>query len=208
MGFVLYMGLDKHENEHLIRWGWPEDIWFHVDRLSSAHVYLRLPPGVGIDDIPAETLEDCCQLVKANSIMGNKQDKVGICYTEWANLRKTQSMEVGQVAFHSQKSVRRTSVETRVNAIVNRLNKTKREERPDLEAQRLERDRRERDKRRAADKVRRKEEEALAAQRREEKQLREYKGAFDFEDMRSNIDVMKEAKAAGKSYQDIEDDFM
>lgn len=22
-----------------------QDIWFHVDKLSSAHVYLRLPPG-------------------------------------------------------------------------------------------------------------------------------------------------------------------
>ena len=31
----LYMGLDKHENEHLIRWGWPEDVWFHVDKVNS-----------------------------------------------------------------------------------------------------------------------------------------------------------------------------
>ena len=38
---TLFMGRDKHENEDLIRWGWPEDVWFHVDKLSSAHVYLR-----------------------------------------------------------------------------------------------------------------------------------------------------------------------
>jgi NFACT protein RNA binding domain len=37
---------------------------FHVDDLSSAHVYLRLPEGTDIDAIPAETLEDCCQLVR------------------------------------------------------------------------------------------------------------------------------------------------
>lgn len=43
---------------------------FHVDDLSSAHVYLRLPEGATLDDIPADTLEDCCQLVKANSIQG------------------------------------------------------------------------------------------------------------------------------------------
>lgn len=43
---------------------------FHVDDLSSAHVYLRLPEGASIDDIPPETLEDCCQLVKTNSIQG------------------------------------------------------------------------------------------------------------------------------------------
>jgi hypothetical protein len=40
-GYTLYMGKDKYENEDLIRFGLPEDVWFHVDSLSSAHVYLR-----------------------------------------------------------------------------------------------------------------------------------------------------------------------
>lgn len=43
---------------------------FHVDKLSSAHVYVRLPEGQTWDDITEELLEDCCQLVKANSIEG------------------------------------------------------------------------------------------------------------------------------------------
>lgn len=43
---------------------------FHVDAHSSAHVYLRLPEGMGIDDIPADTLEDAAQITKANSIQG------------------------------------------------------------------------------------------------------------------------------------------
>lgn len=34
----------------------------------QAHVYLRLPEGKKMDDIPPDTLEDACQLVKANSI--------------------------------------------------------------------------------------------------------------------------------------------
>lgn len=25
--YVVYMGKDKFENEDLIKWGWPEDIW-------------------------------------------------------------------------------------------------------------------------------------------------------------------------------------
>jgi len=29
-GTMLYMGKDKYENEDLIKYGWPEDIWFHV----------------------------------------------------------------------------------------------------------------------------------------------------------------------------------
>jgi len=48
---TLFMGFDKHENEELIKWGWPEDVWFHVDKLSSAHVYLRLRPGESLDDV-------------------------------------------------------------------------------------------------------------------------------------------------------------
>lgn len=44
-GHMMYMGKDKHENEDLIRYGIPEDVWFHVDNLSSAHVYLRMNRG-------------------------------------------------------------------------------------------------------------------------------------------------------------------
>lgn len=41
-GNVVYMGKDKYENEDLIKYSWDEDIWFHVDDFSSAHVYVRL----------------------------------------------------------------------------------------------------------------------------------------------------------------------
>jgi len=44
-GHLIYMGKDKFENEDLIKYGWEEDIWFHVDDLSSAHVYLRMKAG-------------------------------------------------------------------------------------------------------------------------------------------------------------------
>lgn len=43
---------------------------FHVDNLSSAHIYLRMNEGESWDSIPAELLEDCAQLTKANSIDG------------------------------------------------------------------------------------------------------------------------------------------
>ena len=42
---TIFMGFDKHENEELIRWGFEEDVWFHVDKVSSAHVYLRMNEG-------------------------------------------------------------------------------------------------------------------------------------------------------------------
>ena len=43
----LYVGIFTISDEDLIKWGWPEDVWFHVDKVSSAHVYLRLNPVSG-----------------------------------------------------------------------------------------------------------------------------------------------------------------
>lgn len=43
---------------------------FHVDNLSSAHVYLRMRDGETWDNIPQALLDDCAQLTKANSIEG------------------------------------------------------------------------------------------------------------------------------------------
>ena len=70
--YTLYMGKDKYENEDLIKYGLPEDVWFHVDDLSSAHVYLRMKPGMTLDDIGEDLLLECASLVKANSIQGCK----------------------------------------------------------------------------------------------------------------------------------------
>ena len=109
----IYVGEDKHENEELIRWGWPEDVWFHVDKvrsacslqkkfpimqLSSAHVYLRLTKGQTLDDVPSQLIDDCAQLVKANSIQGNKMNNIDVVYTMWSNLNKTADMAVGQAS--------------------------------------------------------------------------------------------------------------
>ncbi|GJD07127.1 Coiled-coil domain-containing protein 25 [Galdieria sulphuraria] len=130
--YIIYMGRDKFENEHLLQYGWEEDVWFHVDKHSSAHVYLRLPSGKTIDEIPSNILEDCAQLVKYNSIEGNKLHSVVVVYTSWSNLKKTGDMDVGQVGFKDRKSVKTITVERRKNDIINRLEKSKREAFPNL----------------------------------------------------------------------------
>ena len=68
--YIIYMGKDKYENEDLIKYAWPSrDIWFHVDNLSSAHVYLRIPEAISdYSQIPDELIQECAQLTKANSI--------------------------------------------------------------------------------------------------------------------------------------------
>ena len=94
-------------DEDLIKYAWPQDIWFHVDKLSSAHVYLRLPESIpSWEAIPEALLVDCAQLVKANSIEGdsanpfpfpvsartrslpgNKRNDLTIIYTPGDNLK-------------------------------------------------------------------------------------------------------------------------
>ncbi|OQU87547.1 hypothetical protein SORBI_3003G296600 [Sorghum bicolor] len=133
--YTIYMGADKNENEELIKYGLPEDVWFHVDKVSSAHVYLRLKKGETIDTISEGLLEDCAQLVKAHSIQGNKMNNVEVIYTPWSNLKKSPSMDVGQVGFHNPRMVHVLTVEKRVNEIINRLNKTRVERRADLKAE-------------------------------------------------------------------------
>merc|ERR1712098_404909 len=118
------------------KWGWPEDVWFHVDKVSSAHVYLRLAPGQSLEALPQDVITDCAQLVKANSIQGNKMNDVDVVYTWGHNLKKTADMDVGQIGFHSQKAVKKIRLPTRDNAIVNRLNKTKEEKEVDFRAER------------------------------------------------------------------------
>ncbi|KAJ7101528.1 cytoplasmic protein [Mycena belliarum] len=201
---MLYMGRDKVENEDLIKFAHPGDVWFHVDKLSSAHVYLRLPENASMtwDAIPEALLTDCAQLVKANSIEGNKKDNLTIIYTPADNLKKTGDMAVGQVSFHSDKKV--LHVPQRENAIVNRLNKTKNERVVDHEQERVDRLKREATARRAAAAEKKKADLELARAREAEKAARSYDSLFS-----GDPEEEEEQKGPSrKSVRELEDDFM
>lgn len=202
--YTIFMGLDKHENEELIKYGFQEDIWFHVDKMSSAHVYLRMNKGQTIDDISEGLLEDCAQLVKANSIQGNKVNNVDVVYTPWYNLKKTPSMEVGQVGFHNSKMVRTVRVEKRINEIVNRLNKTKVERTPDLKAEKEAVFAAEKAVRKQQLREKKKREEMDRIEKEKQAEMRSYKGLMVSEKMTSN----KQIASANKSLQELEEDFM
>lgn len=117
---VCYVGRDKHENEHLIKYGWPGDVWFHVDGLSSAHVYFRLNYAVAsanqpeipldgaipIDLLPEDAVYDMMQIVKHNSISGCKLASTKIVWTPHSNLKKNFDMEAGSVTYHNTKLCR------------------------------------------------------------------------------------------------------
>ncbi|WOK97211.1 Coiled-coil domain-containing protein [Canna indica] len=202
--YTIFMGLDKHENEDLIKYGFPEDIWFHVDKISSAHVYLRLNKGQTFDDISEGLLEDCAQLVKANSIQGNKMNNIDVVYTPWFNLKKTPSMDVGQVGFHNPKMVRTIKVEKRINEIVNRLIKTKVERKPDLKAEKEAISAAERAEKKVQLRDKKRKEELERMEKEKQAEVRSYKNLMVSEKMTSN----KQIASANKSLQELEDDFM
>eukprot|EP00980_Cylindrotheca_fusiformis_P000135 scaffold24_cov128-Cylindrotheca_fusiformis.AAC.8 len=186
--FLIYMGKDQFENEELIKYGLPEDVWFHVDDLSSAHVYLRMKPGMSMDDISEDLLLQCASLVKANSIAG--------C--------KTSGMVEGQVGYHRPENVRRMKVEKNA-PIVKRLERTRKEVHPNLALeqekrnQQIQREKKKEFKRLAKEK----QQEKLQQQR--EKELRSYDRLYDEAYMTSVSDQHGTADATAA--EEYEDDF-
>jgi len=197
--YVIFMGKDKFENEHLIKHGWVEDVWFHVDNLSSAHVYLRLKKFESLDDIPAAVLEDCCQIVKANSIQGCKLQSVDVVYTSWTNLKKTGAMDVGQVGFLKEKAVKKVRV-AKNGAIVNRLTKTKVERNIDLAAEKESRDQAERVQKKQQLKEDEKKKREDEERQKEERDLKSYRSIMDEQKMKTNNVAVDDITA-------FEDDF-
>ncbi|KAH8907156.1 DUF814-domain-containing protein [Coniochaeta sp. PMI_546] len=198
----IYVGKDKFENEELIKHGWEEDVWFHVDKLSSAHIYLRLNEGDTWDNIPEALLKDLAQLTKANSIEGNKKDNITIIYTPWSNLKKDGSMAAGQVSFHDNKKVKRILVPERENAIINRLNKTKVEKHPDLRQEKEDHLKELRKRDQAAQLARKKEEARIMKERQEKKWQKDhaYEELFSEENMAAASNQERD--------ENWEDDFM
>jgi hypothetical protein len=199
--YTIYMGKEKMENEQLIKFAWPEDVWFHVDNFSSAHVYLRLPPGTTLKSIPAEVIKDCAVFVKHNSIDGSKEKKVRVVYTMATNLKKTASMVDGQVGFKDEKQVIKIEVE-KDNAIYNRIVKTKVEmETQKFQEEREERDKRQRELDRKAKKKAEEEERQKKEQQKKDAEARSYANVLTEENMTSNTDL-------GVSAKQYEEDFM
>ena len=206
----MYMGRDKYENELLIKYGHPEDCWFHVDDLSSAHVYLRLLPHQTLDDIPPDCLIDCCSLVKANSILGCKKAEAYVVYTRWQNLKKTSDMVDGQVGYHRPQNVRRVKVEKN-NTIVRQIEKSRTEiSNPDLALEQEKRLQRIQQEKKAQYKASAKAKEQEKVARQLEKEERSYDRIMRDDLMISNVQLSQRVVATedATAAEEFEDDFM
>lgn len=199
----IYMGRDKFENEDLIKYGLPCDLWFHVDDLSSAHVYLVCPPGYSMRNLPAEVIEDCSQLVKANSIEGCKKSHVKIVYTPWENLRKDGSMDTGQISFHNTMDRMFFKCDKK-NDIVNRITKTK-VEKPSttIRARKEDYERDQRANQKRANRVKNEREEAEKDQRDQKK-----KDEDDFAALFAQEDQKMSNQNSSITAEEYENDFM
>lgn len=160
-----------------------ESLYLFTNRFSKL-----LTQGQTIDDIPTAVIEDAAQLVKANSINGNKMNNIDVVYTMWDNLKKTASMDVGQVSFHREKDVRKIRVEKRINETVNRLNKTKSESHPDFQAERERRDSAEREDKKKLMREKRDQEKDAERLRKEQAELRSYSSLMAKDNMTTNHD--------------------
>lgn len=122
------VGADKFENDLLIKHSY-RDLqyhWFHTDKYSSAHIYLKLQDcEKSWEDVSRDVINDCLQLCKSQSIQGNKLPQCTIIHTPWHNLKKSGYMKPGEVSFKSMKSVKKLECYGRDNNVLNRLNKTR-----------------------------------------------------------------------------------
>lgn len=109
-------------------------------------------------------------------------------------------MVTGQVGFKKDKLVKKVHINTRLNAIINRLNKTKEELHPDLQAQKVEYEKEQNRKELEDRQKRRKEEQRVA---RERKQLA-YMKDHAYEDLFSEENIRHSSNQNGV---DLEDDF-
>eukprot|EP00811_Abedinium_folium_P007173 NODE_16617_length_985_cov_5.361305.p2 GENE.NODE_16617_length_985_cov_5.361305~~NODE_16617_length_985_cov_5.361305.p2 ORF type:complete len:246 (-),score=81.34 NODE_16617_length_985_cov_5.361305:248-946(-) len=221
--YIVFAGKNKFENEELLKYSFPEDIWFHVDKLSSAHIYLRLPPGTvdimhirdknqakrilrdALESVPEEVVQEMAQLTKANSIDGCKAAEVDIVYTPFLNLRKEERMDTGQVGFKDEEFRIMVHHVERDRDVVKRLEKSKREELVDFPVEKEERDRGERERRRRivdAQKQREKQEEKDHAI---QKELRSYSALASL-DKTSNVGISQTGTV--EECRSLEDDFM
>ncbi|ELR08669.1 hypothetical protein GMDG_03355 [Pseudogymnoascus destructans 20631-21] len=195
----VYVGKDKVENEDLIAYGVEEEV---CSTSTISHPLISTSaspkPNHGNPYLKTSSLILLNSQKQTPSKARNKKDNVTIIYTPWSNLKKDGSMATGQVSFHDNKKVKKILVPTRINAIINRLNKTKVEKFPDFAAERDEIMKAKGKKNQAGVQARKKEEARIAKERRDLKYQKEH--AYD--------DVFTEEALEASSNQNRDDDYL
>jgi len=81
----VYIGENAQDNWDIITRSKQNDIWFHLDGLSSPHVILEV---ADLKTIPKQILIKCCNLCKEYSKY-KTLNKINVIYTEVKNISKS-----------------------------------------------------------------------------------------------------------------------
>ena len=130
--YQIFTGIDAKENDLLARWGWEEDILFHIAGLPGGHIYLRTPNIINkkafkqikklsdfelLLNIPSNVITQCLQLAKQYSSRGKKEKNASIHITPWLNVKKHDGDNYGTVEFQHYALVKTLRVNTNQDMI-------------------------------------------------------------------------------------------
>ena len=98
--YEIWCGRNAANNDQLLDFAAPEDLWFHVANVSSGHVILRNPRKEALRKIPKQVVKRCACICKATiKVRGT----CTIMYTERKRVTKTDAP--GRVIVDSWKEV-------------------------------------------------------------------------------------------------------
>ena len=81
------IGRNWIENEELIKYSNPEDVWFHIDDCSSCHLVLKNPMNISIGKLDKKLIKRCALLVKQHTSKCIQHEKYTIIYCNVDNLK-------------------------------------------------------------------------------------------------------------------------
>lgn len=104
-GGTAYIGRNSVSNHRLVfQFANPDDIWFHAQRIPSAHLVFRKSGGITQDEA-----EQCAAIVAGMS-KAKLNLKVTVDYTQKKNVKKPKNTPPGFVIYHRFRSVTVTPV--------------------------------------------------------------------------------------------------
>ncbi|KAJ3425095.1 protein of unknown function duf814 [Anaeramoeba flamelloides] len=104
-GFTIKIGENANENERLYQSSSQNDLWFHLQNVSSAHGILVISnkSKVKLSTIKQDILEAAMLIKHFSKQKNNHISKVIYCYNK--NIKKTPNGQTGQVSLGKKPSV-------------------------------------------------------------------------------------------------------